>query len=1272
MVFSPVLTQNSGFTYGNWVGGTLTAGREIPTWASIPPGLLSFPAYGGDHSLDALARTHDIAYGDAQDALIASLHNGVSKVEALRDYNISLSEADSIFVNAAGKIDPPADAWGRDVRQAGIDTLSLSAKVRDHLVERLTYDTAFKAEIESKTLDLSAVDSARAAFDKGSITAQQFKDMIASSGTYLSDAGSAFWSLEHALQGASPLRVAENFGHLLRKGEMAFLETDTSKAFPLSLLSQDLDATFRLAQVGQDLFASATRQASPIVLDLGASGIATHDFHQGSFFDFAGTGSSVSTGWVGPSDGFLFLDRNGDGLINGGSELFGNATPLANGTLADNGFTALAELDSNHDGKISAADTAWATLRVWLDTDGNGLSAPSEIVTLSQAGVASINTAYADSLKKDGFGNELRQLGSFTRSDGLTRQAIDIWFKTDPSQSVLNSNLAGLTADATVPDLIGSGAVMDLQYFVGTTNAQSIRDIITAILHTSSASETVALTRTLLITWANAANVAPGSHGFNVDARELVTLENFYGTDFLQGGTAANPRPVAGGLIHAAFLQLVDHYAAAILLETQPGIRAAFYDGIALNDQNDLVPHFTNLAFHLAEAHAGGYLDDFLFVLSKNGAFSDTALLNGAVDYIGTLPAADQSSAFTQLTVTINGTSGQDVLIAPRYGATILAAGGADTLTGGSVADSLFGGDGNDTLSGGGGNDLLNGGVGNDQLTGGAGNDIFAYDARQFGTDTILDFAPGDKIDLSALGVADFITLQPFLTQVGNDTVILLGYYGSNEQITLKGVTAASLTASSFLFNSSATALNTTGTGGSDVLFGGRAADHLFGGDGNDTLTGGSNNDVLSGGAGNDTLLGGAGNDIFLYDARQFGKDAILDFTPGDKVDFSALGVADFTTVQPFLLQAGNDTVITLGYYGSSEQITLKGITATSLTASSFLFNSSATALNTTGTAGSDVLFGGKAADHLSGGNGNDTLAGGWGNDGLTGGAGNDTLLGGAGNDTFIYDARQFGSDTILDFAPGDKIDLSALGVADLATLQPFLSQMGGDTVISLGYAGGNEQIMLKGITATSLTASNFLFNSASTPLTTVGTVGNDVLFGGKGADHLSGGAGNDALAGGWGNDTLTGGSGNDTLLGGAGNDIFVFDAHQFGKDAILDFTAGDKIDLSALGVADFATLQPFLSQVNADSVLTLGFGGASEQITLKGVTAASLATSFLFNASSPRSPLWERSVTTCCSAARGRIISPAAMAMTRWPAGWATTFSKAAPARICSFSALR
>ena len=63
------------------------------------------------------------------------------------------------------------------------------------------------------------------------------------------------------------------------------------------------------------------------------------------------------------------------------------------------------------------------------------------------------------------------------------------------------------------------------------------------------------------------------------------------------------------------------------------------------------------------------YLDDFLFVLSKNGAFSDTALLNGAVDYIGTLPAADQSSAFTQLKVTINGTSGQDVLIAPRYGA---------------------------------------------------------------------------------------------------------------------------------------------------------------------------------------------------------------------------------------------------------------------------------------------------------------------------------------------------------------------------------------------------------------------------------------------------------------------------------------------------------------------------------------------------------------------------------------------------------------------------
>ncbi|MDK4627444.1 hypothetical protein QG055_09555, partial [Kingella kingae] len=103
----------------------------------------------------------------------------------------------------------------------------------------------------------------------------------------------------------------------------------------------------------------------PLILDLGSNGIETISVagFSGSLFDHNNDGIRTATGWVSADDGLLVRDLNGNGLIDNGSELFGNNTRLANGQNAAHGYAALAELDSNNDGKVNALDKAFNELR---------------------------------------------------------------------------------------------------------------------------------------------------------------------------------------------------------------------------------------------------------------------------------------------------------------------------------------------------------------------------------------------------------------------------------------------------------------------------------------------------------------------------------------------------------------------------------------------------------------------------------------------------------------------------------------------------------------------------------------------------------------------------------------------------------------------------------------------------------------------------------------------------------------------------------------------
>jgi hypothetical protein len=116
--------------------------------------------------------------------------------------------------------------------------------------------------------------------------------------------------------------------------------------------------------------------------------------HVAGYFDLAGTNARVDTDWVAAQTPWLALDRNGNGRIDDGSELFGSMTPLADGSRAHDGFAALSALDDDGDGRITARDSAFGELLVWRDINQDRASSPDELTLAADTGLVSIELGY--------------------------------------------------------------------------------------------------------------------------------------------------------------------------------------------------------------------------------------------------------------------------------------------------------------------------------------------------------------------------------------------------------------------------------------------------------------------------------------------------------------------------------------------------------------------------------------------------------------------------------------------------------------------------------------------------------------------------------------------------------------------------------------------------------------------------------------------------------------------------------------------------------------
>ncbi|HDG1697678.1 TPA: hypothetical protein PFE29_004584, partial [Kluyvera ascorbata] len=268
--------------------------------------------------------------------------------------------------------------------------------------------------------------------------------------------------------------------------------------------------------------------SSPIILDLDRDGIETLAKQAGIFFDHDGNHFAENTGWVSADDGLLVIDKDGNGKIDSGNELFGNNTELSNGSLAANGYEALQELDTNGDGTLNSRDEAWQQLQVWQDRNGNARVDDGELMSLSEASIAAIDTDYKNSTWVDKQGNAHKQIGEVIYLDGSEGQSADVWFDVDKGYTSYTLDIVVPQSVRALPWVRGFGNMTDLHV------AMSLNPELQAMVeqYIVDPLNSQALLQDIIFTWAGVADIAADSRGENIDARRLSVLEKATGENY--------------------------------------------------------------------------------------------------------------------------------------------------------------------------------------------------------------------------------------------------------------------------------------------------------------------------------------------------------------------------------------------------------------------------------------------------------------------------------------------------------------------------------------------------------------------------------------------------------------------------------------------------------------------------------------------------------------------------------------------------------------------
>lgn len=925
-----------------------------------------------------------------------------------------------------------------------------------------------------------------------------------------------------------------------------------------------------------------------IGLDLGGDGIQTVDRSASNVvLDVDNTGYGKKTAWIGASDGMLVLDRNFNGMIDNGTELFGN-TQVA---LGAQGLKALAVVDANVDGNIDQRDAVYSQLRVWQDANGNGLVDNGEAHSLGDMGISAIHYQRG-SFERNG---QTRQIGSVdlaVDSVGLRVEPVQGGIRiadTDGHVSVLVTKADDLSNVAPGKD--GVQAIEDVQL-----------DILTATLLAND--QVLGSDKALTVTavggaqhgkvWLDAAGVHfLGDRNYDgKDAGFSYTVQDANGNmaqaQVAVGMTAVNDAPTvqAGYTTKAIYGYSYD---------SEMGTRTPIYTPTwGYNPTTHQYGWITDPIAYEVDPNSGHLLisdpDDTVFSITQSHApLHGSVAINADGSWVFTPSEALGGKDAFEVTV-IDGHGGRTTQVIevdlpePWNGG---GEGGGDGVgdggTGdGGTGDGGTGGDGGSESEGegegeGGGGDPLvldldrNGIVLQSSqdsqafydirgdgwryrtgwITGGDG--LLAFDANgdgQIAGKGELSFAQykaGAKTDLEGLQAFDsngdgkvsaldtlYQQLRVWRDANGNG----LSEAGEVQTLTEAGIQSIGLQ-SDHQFrisgdnvihgNAQVTLQDGSTIAMADVTLAVSQQALLVHADGTSEVVTRSNvapGIEVTGSAADDVLVGTVGNDHLVAMA---GNDFLADDQGNDLIESGAgrdvvYSGADNDVV---LLGDGDDTA----FAGLADDL------AHGNDGNDALFMEAGNDV-AFGGAGNDLLDGGSGADVLSGDEGDDQLAGGSGNDALFGGDGNDGLLGGDGNDWLQGDA---GND-VLDGGAG--ADQMAGGTGD----DVYDVDDAGDTVIEQA-AGGHDRVRTSldgyrlgdhledlALTAAVNDANPNSGADSSQPRVARVAHGNEL------DNRLFGNAYDNTLYGGAGHDTLDGWTGRDTLVGGTGDDTYVVD----------------------------------------------------------------------------------------------------------------------------------